>query len=183
LIPYISVCGQDDGIPSLYSSLERSNREFACPQESVAVTCSVSGTSLAWEAQLEGDNKPVQIAHFGQNDQVGFGFSRPERISWIIFSGVLVAIEDRNPMVNIQLRNSSMIVTPVSSNALSHYAPITIICKALDSGADNRKTMIYQIAGESLLLYTLRPINSYPHHSLSGSSGNYSLLLNHYTAL
>jgi hypothetical protein len=142
----------------------------------VAVTCSVSGTSLTWEAR-EGDNTSltVQIANFHQGHSVGHGFSNSRLFNChgrITFNSTLVnSSSDSNHVLK-----SSMTVTPVSSNAQSHCAPITITCKALDSQAKNKT--IYQIAGESLLLYTL--INSYPHHSLSGSSGNCSLLLNHY---
>ena len=136
---------------SLHSSLERSNRKFACSQESVAVSCSVSGTSLIWEVQ-EGDDESVQIHSFGQNDSVGSGFSRLRQFSChgsIIFTGAL-ATEDTNPGMNlsIQGRKSSMTVTPISGNVLPYCAPLTIICKSLDHEAESNVT--YKIASESL---------------------------------
>jgi hypothetical protein len=167
LIPCISVsvCGQYVGTHSLHSSLERSNREFACRQESVAVTCSVSGTSLTWEAR-EGDNTslPVQVANFQQGVRVGDGFSNTELFNchgWITFTSTLVnSSSDSN-----QLLKSSMTVTPVSSNAMSHcHLPITISCESLENGS-KPKTTTYRIAGGSLLYFT--------------SNYYYSLLLNY----
>ena len=154
---HISICGQDFGTLSLHSSLERSNREFACPGESVTLTCIVNGTSLRWSAK-EGDSDQVQIENFEPNSSIGSGFSKRKQFSchsWITFTGALDA-EDPNPRVNSsQLRKSSMIVTPVSENALSHCAPLTITCEPLNQTGGEAKRMMYQIqfAGESLLLY------------------------------
>ena len=52
--------GENVGTPNLHSSLDTCNREFACPRETVAITCNVNGTTLRWEAQ-ESDDEPVQI--------------------------------------------------------------------------------------------------------------------------
>ena len=152
MLPF-GVHGQNVGTLTdyLYSSLEGSNRKFACPLEIVAVTCSVNGTSLRWEAQ-EGDNESVQIHSFGQSDSVGSGFSRPKQFSchgWIIFTGAL-AINDTNPGMD-SLSKSSMIVTPISRNVLSYCAPLIIICKSLDPEAEaNTMIVTHQIAGECL---------------------------------
>ena len=143
--------GENVGTPNLHSSLGTCNREFACPRESVAITCTVNGTSLRWEAQ-EGDDEPVQIETFEQDRQdVGSGFSRQRRFGchgWITFTG---ALETPNPRVNlsVQQRQSSMMVTPISKNVSSHCAPLTIICKSLDAGA-KANTITYQIGGKSL---------------------------------
>ena len=81
------------GTLGLRSSLEGSNRKFACPQESIALTCSISGLVLIWEAQ-EGNNTSdsVRVGFFSQNDHAGEGFSNLEQFSChreLIFSGVL----------------------------------------------------------------------------------------------
>ena len=155
LILHISICGQDFGTLSLHSSLERSNRNFLCPGESIALTCTVRGTTLKWGAQ-EG----VQIYNFNENHSIGSGFSIPKLFSChgsILFTGALDDLEvDPNLRVNSsQLRKSSMIVTPVSKNALSHCPPLTIICEPLNGNITMNQTIQY--AGESLLLYLLIP--------------------------
>ena len=153
LILHISICGQDFGTLSLHSSLERSNRKILCPRESIALTCTVTGTTLKWEAQ-EGDSDTVHIYTFDQNSSTGSGFSNSKKFSChdsIFFTGALNVSEvDPNRRVNSnQLLKSSMVVMPVSENALSHCPPLTIICEPLNGNIIMNQTIQY--AGESLI--------------------------------
>ena len=160
IILHIGVCGQYIGTVSLRSSLEGTNRKFACPGERIALTCSVSGTALRWDAEEEGDSQAIQIANLGQNNS-GAGSDFSERYQFtnscngsITFTGALD--RDYPGVDSSQWRNSSMTVTPGSENAL-HCAPLTITCIAL-SGGEN-KAVVYQIAGESLYYCTLNQLS------------------------
>ena len=149
LLP-INVHGQYVGTLSLHSSLERSNRKFACPLESVAFTCSINGTLIRWDVQ--DDDETVQVGNFRHLvHRPGEGFSTPVQFSCygkITFSGALEHI--MNTSNSTQVCNSSMIMTPSSSTVPSDCDPLTIICKALDIGAEaNTMTMTYQLASES----------------------------------
>ena len=134
----------------LRSSLEGSNRKFACPQESIALTCNISGLVLIWEAQ-EGNNTSdsVRVGFFSQNDHAGEGFSNLKQFSChreLIFSGVL-------EYINSSIYISHMITTPSSWNVSSNCDPLTIICKSSDPGAEaNTMNMTYKVAGE-LIMY------------------------------
>ena len=144
----ISVYGQYVGTTRFYSSLDVSNREFVCPQESVVVTCTVNGTSLQWEALQEGDAQFQQIKSFARNARVEEGFSTQIQFSCfgvVFFSGLL-----ENTTRNY---TSSMIVRPRTWSVPSRCGPLTISCKTLDDGAEaNTKNMTYKVASESMYL-------------------------------
>ena len=148
LILPISAYGQYVGTVRLYSSLDVSNREFVCPQQSVVFTCTVSGTSLQWEALQEGDTQFQQIKSFARNAHVEEGFSRPIQFSCfgvVFFSGLL-----ENTTRNY---TSSMIVRPRTWSVPSRCDPLTISCKTLDDGAEaNSKNVTYKVASESMQL-------------------------------
>ena len=148
LILSISVYGQYVRTARLYSSLDVSNREFVCPQESVIVTCTVDGTSLQWEVLQEGDTQFQQIISFERTARAQEGFLNEIQFSCfgvIFFSGLL---ENRT-------RNytSSMIVRPRTWSVPSRCDPLTISCKTLDDGAEaNSKNVTYKVASESMQL-------------------------------
>jgi hypothetical protein len=123
------------GVLSLHSSLERSNREFACPQESVAVTCSVNGTVLEW-AQLDGNS-------IGTLQSVGDGFSQvincTRGAGMARVSGALEVIDRDSDFL---IYNSTMVLTP-SPDCVS----INVTCR---SGSGPEMSTILKIAGESL---------------------------------
>jgi hypothetical protein len=141
------------GTLSLHSSLERSNRKFACPQESVAFTCSVNGTILEW-AQPTGST----IGTFIQNGSVGDGFSKhincDGRAGDITASGVLEVI-DRDS--GFPICNSTMTLTPSSDCA---RVSLNLTCK---SSSGPEMSTRFQVAGESILVCTciLAIIQSY----------------------
>ena len=136
----VNVHGQYVGTLSLEYSLEGNNRIFACPLESVSLTCSINGTLLIWEA---GDGKTTsmkeRVGFFRQNDIVGNGEMR--------FSG---GLDDVGPAVNhVSVCNSSMIIRPLSTDASSDCGPLIIVCKPSDQGPEATKNVTYQVAGES----------------------------------
>ena len=145
----MNIHGQYVGTLSLDSSLKRSNRIFACPLESVSLTCSINGTLLVWEIQ-EGNTQPEEVGIFRQTDVIGDGFFRQNHFhschGEIISSGVLEYIGSG---VNTSICNSSMIIRPSSLNVSSDCNPLKIICKSLDQGAENNtKNVTYKIASE-----------------------------------
>ena len=124
------------GTLSLHSSLERSNRKFSCPQESVAVTCSVNGTILEW-AHTDGKT----IGKFSQIGSVGDGFSIPtdcDEAGRVRASGVLEVIDHNS---SFPICNSTMILTP-----LPDCVSLTVTCKS-SSGPEMSTTL--KVAGES----------------------------------
>ena len=148
--------GQYVGTLSLEYSLERSNRIFACPLESVSLTCSINGTWLVWDV-WEYKTSKVRRVLCRPDDRPGEGFSFREHFDChgdMLFSGVL---DERSPEVNnatVSVCNSSMIIRPFSRNASSDCDPLTIICKPSDQGPEATKNVTYQVAGESdLTLY------------------------------
>ena len=84
------------GTLSLISSLEKSNREFACPQEPVALTCSVNGPILGW-AQPDGNT----IGTFFQNNPIGHGFSDSQTILAVIKLVVLEHLVCWNLLIQV----------------------------------------------------------------------------------
>ena len=145
----INVQGQYVGTLTLESSLEKSNRRFVCPSESISFTCSVSGTSLAWEIQ-EGNTDPYDDKFFRQTDRVGRSFLVSNRLSSchgeINVFGVLEYIDPRE---NTSICNSTMTIRPTSLNVSSDCDPLKITCKVLDQEAENNtEDMIYKIASE-----------------------------------
>ena len=149
LLP-INVIGQYVGTLSLHSSLESNNRKYACPQESVALTCSINGTVLIWEVQEGGNNMIVQVRNFRSlTDSVGSGFSKLINFSGcgeITFSGVLEYISGEN----ISICNSSMTITPSSRswNILTQCDPLTIFCKTPGADASAAPMKVtYKVAG------------------------------------
>ena len=157
LLLVINVHGQYVGTLSLEYSLEGNNRIFACPLESVSLTCSINGTLLIWEA---GDGNTTsmkeRVGFFRQNDITGNGFSTPENFNChgeMLFSGVLDYI---GPAVNnVSVCNSSMIIRPLSRSASSDCGPLTIACKPSDQGPEATKNVTYQVAGESNSINTI----------------------------
>ena len=144
-----NIHGQHVDTLSLDSSLEISNRKFACPLEKVTLTCSISGLLLQWEIQ-EANTHPDVVGIFGQTDSVGNGFFEQNHFSSchgeIISSGVLEYID---PGVNTSIYNSSMIIRPTSLNVSSDCDPLEIICKSIGQGAEtNTKNVTYKIASE-----------------------------------
>ena len=174
LLP-VNIYGQYVGTLSLHSSLEGTNRKFACPQERIVLTCSISGLVPIWEAQ-EGNNMPVRVGFFRQNDSVGEGFSNLEQFSCqreLIFSGVLENI-------NSSIRISSMIVTPSSWNVSSNCDPLIIICKSSDPGAEaNTMNLTYKVAGELCTFILLQSIISFSYYTGRPTAPHNSICIYH----
>ena len=120
------------GALSLHSSLERSNREFGCPQESVALTCSINGTVLEWAKQDGGT-----IGTFSQGT-VGNGFSElvdcDGGAGTVRASGVLETIDHES------IYNSIITLTP-SPDCVS----LSVTCK---SGSGPVKSTTFKVAGD-----------------------------------
>ena len=140
------------GVRSLHSLLEKSNRKFACPGESVTYTCSVYGSVLVWSTNGE------QIWSFRKTDSVGTGFSLPKMVNLtcdpmslinITFSGVLEDIADQNTMNNLSICTSTMIVTPMSY--IPYCEPLIPTCTTHRGSTEHSDTVteMYQIACKS----------------------------------
>ena len=149
LLQAINVRGQYVGTLSLEYSLEGSNRIFACPLESVSLTCSINGSLLIWEAG-DGTTNLENVGFFRPSGNIGDGFSTRKHFDChgeMLFSGVL---DDIGPAVNnVSVCNSSMIIRPLSTDASSDCGPLTIACKPSDQGPEATKNVTYQVAGES----------------------------------
>ncbi len=147
----INVQGQyvQVGTLGLDSSLEKSNRKFACPLESVSFSSSINGPSLVWEIQEGINTEPYVVGFFRQNDSTGHGFFKQN--SFNSCPGEINSFgvpEDVDTRVNISICNSSMTIRPTSLNVSSDCDPLKLTCKV--SGQEAETNVIYKIASELL---------------------------------
>lgn len=129
------------GVLSLHSSLERSSREFGCPQESIALTCSVNGAVLVWDHTNGNTIFTFSLAE----SHVGDGFSELSLVSCdggagtVTASGVLEVI-DRDS--DFSIFNSTMTLTP-SSDCV--HVSLDVTCK---SSSGPEKSTTFKVAGD-----------------------------------
>lgn len=146
----INIQGQDDGTPTLESSLEKSNRRFACPLESVSFTCSINGPSFVWQIQ-EGNANRNTIGIFSQSDSI----EHPSFFESIRFNSCHGEInsfcvrEYIDPRENTSIFNSTMTIRPTSLNVSSDCDPLKVICRVSGQNA-TEDLPIYKIASELL---------------------------------
>ena len=131
------------GALSLQSSLKRSGREFACPQESIALTCSVYGTVLVWD-HTNGNT----IFTFSQAESCAEdGFSDPELVSCdggagIVRASGVLEISEPNCDSGFSIFNSTLTLTPSPDCA---HVSLSVTCKS-DSGPEMSTT--FKVAGD-----------------------------------
>lgn len=143
-----TICVAATGVLSLHSSLERSgNREFGCPQETVALTCSVNGTFLGWDHT----NGSSLGTFTNETGFVGKGFFEKvdcdEGAGIVIASGVLELFKPERDS-NFTIFNSTMTLTPSPDCA---RISLNVTCKSEGSGPKN--STIFKIAGESSCIH------------------------------
>ena len=137
----INVQGQYVGA-LIKSSLEKSNRRFACLSESVSFTCNISGTSLAWEIQEGNARSSYDGGIFRQSDPVGRCCFKQNQINSCHGEFNSFSVLEYNMSICI----STMTIRPTSLNVSSDCDPLKVICKAV--GESNPKNKIYKIASE-----------------------------------
>ena len=93
-------------IPYLISSIERSQRQFACLGESVSFSCAVHGPELIWSKDSE------TVAFFTEDNSIGDGF--PMSDACFLYSAVLDGIQEVNPGSYIMY--STLTITPGNLN-------------------------------------------------------------------
>lgn len=89
-------------IPYLISSIETSQRQFACPGESVSFSCAIHGPVLIWRKDRE------IVAFFTRNNSIGDGFAMSD--DCFLYSAVLNQIERLNDTSYICY--STLTITP-----------------------------------------------------------------------
>lgn len=89
-------------IPYLISSIETSQRQFACPGESVPFSCAVHGPELIWSKDGE------RVAFFTRNNSIGDGFAMSD--DCFLYSAVLNQIQRLNDASYICY--STLTITP-----------------------------------------------------------------------
>ena len=135
----------------LHSSLERSNRSYACPGESVSYSCAVvGGQGLSWE--VNGSD----VAHSLNNGVFAcYGSGTCDfKSTCYTLSGVILNVT-RN-VSNQSKYHSTMTVTPeilhnetlelIDMRACSHDEPLNITCHCLGPGG-KKQSLLYQVAG------------------------------------
>ena len=138
-------------IPYLISSIERSQRQYACIGESVSFSCAVHGPELIWNK----DNEVV--AFFTGDNSIGDGFTASD--ACFLYSAVLDRIQEVSP--GSYICYSTLTITPgnlddnltlVQSCDLTSMSS-TVSC-SLSSSINqlvSQWSVAYNIAGKGIL--------------------------------
>ena len=166
LLPIIISCftiigatlGQTPSVSFLNSSLNATNRNYACPHESVAYSCDVFGSELHWHVDDD------SLGYFTMNDSMaGTGFTingsdLNEQFQCLIFSGVLDIIindtEDNSQYMYLYFHSTLTVSMdhgyPTNTSCQDpNYEPLNIICSVpVLEGQTPNISSPYKVAGK-----------------------------------
>lgn len=146
---------QNGSVLSFNSSIQGSNRKFACPGEVVTYHCVTYGTQLEWEI----DNHPIA---FGRNDTAlndGQKYRHTdEKTYWAILNAINPGTnESQTDDIVYRHCHSMLIVSPgqlsedLTLSECGQCSPSEIKCSAIGNVTDERPPLTHQIAGTCMI--------------------------------